>query len=37
MFEYNLISFPPMLQNRLGSNSANAVGIAETRVRGMEA
>jgi hypothetical protein len=36
MFEYNLIPFPPTLQNRLGSISATTAGIAETRERGEE-
>jgi hypothetical protein len=37
MFEYNLIPFPPTLQNALGSVSANAAEDHEACVRGMEA
>jgi hypothetical protein len=37
MFEYNLIPFPPTLQNRLGSTFAKSAGSTETRERGKEA
>jgi hypothetical protein len=36
MFEYNLIPFPPTLQNRFGSISANSTGSDETCKRGKE-
>jgi hypothetical protein len=36
MFEYNLIPFPPTLQNRVGSISANFAGRAEACERGKE-
>jgi hypothetical protein len=37
MFEYNLIPFPPTLQNRLGSISANNAGSNPACERGEEA
>jgi hypothetical protein len=37
MFEYNLISFSPTLQNRVGSISAKAAGRGEACERGEEA
>lgn len=36
-FEYNLIPFPPTLQNRVGSSSANFAGTGEACERGEEA
>jgi hypothetical protein len=36
MFEYNLIRFPPTLQNRVGSISANSAGSEEACERGEE-
>jgi hypothetical protein len=36
MFEYNLIPFPPTLQNRFGSFPANAAGNNEACERGEE-
>jgi hypothetical protein len=37
MFEYNLIPFPPTLQNRIGSTFANFAGLEAARKRGTEA
>jgi len=37
MFEYNLIPFPPTLQNRLGSLSANNAAGNQACKRGEEA